>query len=100
MHHLDASPGNASERSFLAEVSQTRCRRCLHVEVNDDRRKPMVRATRVPPADVSGIKGMLIERLTKKMLGEVPEPLGVMWHNQPVLKAFFGFSRKAEGWDA
>jgi alkylhydroperoxidase family enzyme len=24
----------------------------------------------------------------------------VMWHNLPVLKALFGFARKAEGWDA
>jgi alkylhydroperoxidase family enzyme len=37
--------------------------------------------------------------MSKKLLGEVPEPLGVMWHNQRVLKAFFGFSSKAEKWD-
>ncbi len=54
--------------------------------------------TRVPLAEITGVFGFLMKRMAKKMLGEVPEPLGVMWHNRPVLNAFFGFSSKAEKW--
>jgi alkylhydroperoxidase family enzyme len=60
----------------------------------------MTSSTRIPPAEITGLFGMVAKRMSKKLLGEVPEPLGVMWHNQPVLKAFFGFSGKAEKWDA
>jgi alkylhydroperoxidase family enzyme len=59
----------------------------------------MASDTRIPQAEITGIKGGLLKRIAKKKLGEVPEPLGVMWHNLPVLKAFFGFSNKAEKWD-
>ena len=60
----------------------------------------MASDTRIPQAEITGIKGRLLKRIAKKKLGEMPEPLGVMWHNLPVLKAFFGFSHKAERWDA
>ncbi|HEX2028917.1 MAG TPA: carboxymuconolactone decarboxylase family protein [Nitriliruptorales bacterium] len=60
----------------------------------------MASDTRIPQAEITGIFGAVAKRLSKKMLGEVPEPLGVMWHNQPVLKAFFAFFGKAEKWDA
>jgi len=60
----------------------------------------MTSTTRIPPAEITGLYGMVAKRLSKKMLGEVPEPLGVMWHNQRVLKALFGFSGKAQKWDA
>lgn len=60
----------------------------------------MASDVRVPPTQITGIQGALIKRVARKRLGEVPEPLGVMWHNLPVLKAFFGFMSKAERWDA
>ena len=60
----------------------------------------MTAHTRVPPTEITGVFGAMAKRLTKKRLGDVPEPLGVMWHNRAVLKALFGFSRKAEKWDA
>lgn len=56
--------------------------------------------TRIPPTEITGIFGALAKRFSKKMLGEVPEPLGVMWHNRPVLRTFFAFSGKAQKWDA
>ncbi len=56
--------------------------------------------TRIPMAEITGVYGALAKRFSKKMLGEVPEPLGVMWHNVPVLKTFFAFSGKAKKWDA
>jgi alkylhydroperoxidase family enzyme len=60
----------------------------------------MTSKTRVPPTEITGIFGAMAKRYSKKMVGEVPEPLGVMWHNRPVLKTFFGFFGKAEKWDA
>jgi alkylhydroperoxidase family enzyme len=33
------------------------------------------------------------------MFGEVPEPVGVTWHNRKVLNFSFGVGRKAQKWD-
>jgi alkylhydroperoxidase family enzyme len=55
---------------------------------------------RIPTAEITGLFGAMVKHMTKKRLGKVPEPLGVMWHNLPVLKAFFAFSGKAEKWSA
>jgi hypothetical protein len=65
----------------------------------DGEETTMTSSTRIPPAEITGLFGLVAKRMSKKLLGEVPEPLGVMWHNQRVLKAFFGFSSKAEKWD-
>jgi alkylhydroperoxidase family enzyme len=56
--------------------------------------------TRIQPAEITGPVGAMAKRFSKKKLGEVPESLGVMWHNQRVLRTLMGFSRKAEKWDA
>jgi alkylhydroperoxidase family enzyme len=42
----------------------------------------------------------LVKRFSKKLLGRVPEPLGVYWHNRPVLKANMGMGAKTQKWDA
>jgi AhpD family alkylhydroperoxidase len=55
---------------------------------------------RIPTAEITGVKGALAKAMSRRMLGEVPEPLGVMWHNQPVLTGVYGLGRKAEKWDA
>jgi alkylhydroperoxidase family enzyme len=60
----------------------------------------MTGTTRVPSAEIAGIFGAMAKRYSKKRLGQVPESLGVGWHNRPVLKALFGFFGKAEKWDA
>jgi alkylhydroperoxidase family enzyme len=41
-----------------------------------------------------------VKRFSKKLLGRVPEPLGVYWHNPAVLKATMGLGAKAQKWDA
>jgi alkylhydroperoxidase family enzyme len=41
----------------------------------------------------------MVKRFSRKMLGDVPDGVGVMWHNRPVLTAMMGFGRKAEKWD-
>ena len=55
--------------------------------------------TRVPPTEVTGLYGGLVKMMSRKMLGRVPESLGVMWHNPAVLKDMMTFGRKVEKWD-
>ena len=54
---------------------------------------------RIAPAEITGVYGALVKRFSKKQLGRVPEPLGVFWHNRPVLKATMGIGAKARKWD-
>ena len=58
--------------------------------------EPTSSSPRIPPAEITGPLGYLVKRMSRKMLGEVPEGLGVMWHNRPVLMGLSGFGRKAQ----
>jgi alkylhydroperoxidase family enzyme len=79
-------------------VSQgSRCRR-LMVEFTTNQEDEMS-TTRIPPAEITGVYGALMKKMSKRMLGEVPDALGVMWHHRPMLKASFGYSHKASKWD-
>jgi len=55
---------------------------------------------RIQPAPITGVFGVIVKRFSKKLLGEVPEPLGVYFHNRPVLKTFLAVSGKARKWNA
>jgi AhpD family alkylhydroperoxidase len=55
--------------------------------------------TRIPKAEITGVYGYLVKRFSRKMLGEVPDALGVMWHNRAVLTSSMGFGRKVQKWD-
>jgi alkylhydroperoxidase family enzyme len=56
--------------------------------------------TRVPKAEITGLYGALAKRFSTRLLGRVPEPLGVYWHNRRVTKATMGMGAKAQKWDA
>jgi alkylhydroperoxidase family enzyme len=56
--------------------------------------------TRIPAAEITGLYGAVMKRFSKRLLGRVPEPLGVYWHNRPVLKATMGVGAKAQKWSA
>src|SRR3954468_16044560 len=60
----------------------------------------MTGTTRIPAAEITGLKGALIKRFARKTLGQVPSSLGVYWHNQKVLMGMAGFGGKARKWDA
>ena len=60
----------------------------------------MEHTTRIPPAEITGVKGALIKRMIEKKLGKVPAAVGLYWHNPKVLFATFGFSGKLQKWDA
>ena len=54
---------------------------------------------RIPAKEITGLYGALIKTFSKRMFGRVPESLGVMWHDVPVLKASMDFGRKLQKWD-
>ena len=55
--------------------------------------------TRIPAKEITGAYGALVKIVSTRMFGRVPESLGVMWHNVPVLKASMGFGQKLQKWD-
>src|SRR5688572_31510453 len=59
----------------------------------------MVSNTRIPRADLTGIYGAIVKWMSRKMFGEVPEPVEVAWHNRKVLNFSFSIGRKAQKWD-
>lgn len=59
----------------------------------------MASSTRIPKAELTGIYGTLIKRMSRKMLGEVPESIGVVWHNRKVLSLSLSLARKVQKWD-
>jgi alkylhydroperoxidase family enzyme len=60
----------------------------------------MTNSTRIPAAEITGLKGALIKRFAKKSLGQVPSSLGVYWHNQKVLMSMASAGSKVQKWDA
>lgn len=56
--------------------------------------------TRIPKAELSGVQGALVKRMSRKMLGDVAEPVAVVWHNRKVLSFSMGINRKVKKWDA
>ena len=59
----------------------------------------MSSTTRIPKAEITGPYGYLVKRFSRKMLGEVPEGVAVMWQNRPVLMSLAGLGRKVQKWD-
>jgi alkylhydroperoxidase family enzyme len=59
----------------------------------------MASSTRIPKAELTGIYGAMVKRMSRKMLGDVPEPVEVAWHNRKVLNSTFILGRKAQKWD-
>jgi AhpD family alkylhydroperoxidase len=53
---------------------------------------------RIPKAEITGLYGFALKRFTRKLLGDVPEPAEVMWHNRAVLSSVTGFGRRAQKW--
>jgi alkylhydroperoxidase family enzyme len=58
----------------------------------------MSTTTRIPKAEIKGAYGYVLKRLSRKMLGEVPVPAEVMWHNRTVLTDVYSLGRKTAKW--
>ena len=59
----------------------------------------MVSSTRIPQAELTGLYGAMIKRMSRKMFGEVPDPVGVAWHNRKALNLSFSLGRKLQKLD-
>jgi len=58
----------------------------------------MTDIARIPVARVTGFTGTLVKLVANRMLGQVPDQIGVMWHNKRVLMDLMGVNRKVEKW--
>ena len=65
---------------------------------SDDIGEDMTSETRIPPTPVTGVYGALVKLAARRMIGHVPDSVGVMWHNKSVMKDAMGIGRKVEGW--
>jgi AhpD family alkylhydroperoxidase len=54
---------------------------------------------RVPKTEITGLYGGLVKLMTRKMFGQVPDAVAVMWHHPAVFKDLMGLGRKAEKWN-
>ena len=59
----------------------------------------MASSTRVPPTEITGIYGALLKTMSRRILGQVPEGAGVMWHYPAVFKDMMKFGRRTESWN-
>src|SRR5687768_16268425 len=59
----------------------------------------MAMNARVPTTEITGLYGGLLKLAMRKMLGQVQESAGVMWHHPQVFKDMMGAGRKTEKWD-
>jgi len=59
----------------------------------------MASRTRVPKAELTGIYGWLVKRMSRRMLGDVAEPVEVAWHNRKVLNFSFSIGRQSQKWN-
>src|SRR3954453_20725949 len=98
-----ASGAGPSSRS----MSHPRPGRCLHgvttyrpIGTATETGVDMEHSTRIPPAEINGVRGLLIKRMIERKLGKVPTAVGVYWHNPRVLFATFGLGGKVQKWDA
>ncbi|MBA3251488.1 MAG: carboxymuconolactone decarboxylase family protein [Geodermatophilaceae bacterium] len=59
----------------------------------------MASSIRIPKAELTGIYGAMVKRMARKMFGNVPEPVEVVWHNRKVLNFSFSLARRLQKWD-
>ena len=59
----------------------------------------MASSTRVPATEVTGLYGSLVKAVSRRMLGQVPEAVGVLWHHPAVMRAQLAFGRKVDSWN-
>ena len=59
----------------------------------------MTGTPRIERTELTGVRGRLIKTVTRKMFGEVPEALEVMWHHPSVVMDSAAFGRKLQKWN-
>jgi AhpD family alkylhydroperoxidase len=59
----------------------------------------MASSTRVPATEITGVYGALLKTMSRRILGQVPDAAGVMWHYPAVFKDMMRFGRRTESWN-
>ena len=59
----------------------------------------MASTTRIPKAELTGVYGAIVKRMSRRMFGEVAEPVEVAWHNRRIVDFSFTIGRKSQKWD-
>jgi alkylhydroperoxidase family enzyme len=59
----------------------------------------MASTTRIPKAELTGVYGAIVKRMSRRMFGEVAEPVEVAWHNRKIVDFSFAIGRKSKKWD-
>jgi len=54
--------------------------------------------TRIPAAEINGVYGAVIKTAARRMVGRVPNSLGVLWHHKAVMKQSMSMGGKVDGW--
>ena len=60
----------------------------------------MTTDARIPPTEITGLFGAIVKVASRRMLGQVPDSMGVMWHHPAVMKDLMTIGRRSEKWDA
>ena len=60
----------------------------------------MITESRIPSTPVTGVYGAVVKLISRKMLGRVPESVGVLWHQPAVMKDSMSVGGKIERWHA
>lgn len=58
----------------------------------------MTSDTRIQPTEITGVYGAFVKFAARRMVGRVPDSVGVLWHHPTVMKDALGIGRKVEGW--
>ncbi|MFD4422077.1 carboxymuconolactone decarboxylase family protein [Agromyces sp. NPDC058484] len=56
----------------------------------------MTTQTRIPPTELTGLFGAVVKVAARKMIGRVPDSIGVLAHHPALMRASMGIGRKIE----
>ncbi|MFF2389512.1 carboxymuconolactone decarboxylase family protein [Agromyces sp. NPDC058104] len=59
----------------------------------------MTTQTRIPPTELTGVFGAVVKAAAKRMIGRVPDSMGVLAHHPALMRASMGIGRKIEALD-
>jgi len=60
----------------------------------------MTTQTRIPPTELTGMFGSIVKLAARRMLGRVPESMGVLAHHPKLMRASMGIGRKIDALDS
>lgn len=59
----------------------------------------MITQTRIPPTELTGVFGTVVKVAARRMIGRVPDSMGVLAHHPALMRASMGIGRKIEALD-